>query len=270
MHLFTVGSVHVLSCTDHIILLFMSAVMTSLQQSTITGKVSASQSGFQPIISKILTDIGNINTMSPADLNVSTSSSSSAASEVKMELNSSLASNFGASSGINTTLTSNLIPSGATTGMSSGMITSGVNTGMNTIMTSGMNSGGTISGVSSTSGPQSRLTNVNPGMSSSMNFSGMNPSAYSGMNPGLNTSVNMGIGPGMNSGMGPGGMNSGLGMGPMGIGSTNQIPPPLPSGSLPGMQHQAQDPYPAPGGVGGAPGPSMMTQNPQAQQTQVK
>ena len=250
--------------TDCVLSLLLG-VMTSLQQ-PISGKVSTSLAGIQPIL---LTDISNSSTINPSNLTVSISSSSSStssSSDVKVELNSSLAANFG----ISTAVTSSLNSSVANTGMNNGTLTSGLNMGMSTGLNTGINTGmnpgisaGPISGVSSTSTfpvPQSRLTvSMNPSMSSGMNLPGMNPPIHSGMNSGgLNTVMNTG----MSSGMGPG-MNPGLGMTPMGMNSTNQIPP-VPSGNLTSMQ---PDIYSTPAGVGGTAGPSMM--NPQAQQTQV-
>lgn len=259
---------------------------TSLQQ-PITGKVSTSLAGIQPIMN-----------MNSSDLTVSTSSNASSSSDVvKVELNSSLAANFVmssgmtsgmnsgmtsvTSSGLSTALTSALnsgMSSGPNTGLNNSMMTSGINTGMNagmnTVMNTGMNPGVNPSGVGPTStfsAPQSRLpTSMNPGMSSlpGMNpmhsgmSSGMNVGMSSGMNTGMNSGMNVGMGSGMSSAMGSG-MSSGLGM-PMNAG--NQLPP-LPSGNLTGMQ-QAPDVYSTPGGVGGAPGPPMMNQSMQAQ-TQV-
>ena len=269
-------------------MLIMLGVMTSLQQ-PITGKISTSLAGIliQPIMNKLLTEISNSSTINSSDLTVSTSNSSSSTSNsssdvVKVELNNSVAA-----------MTSSLNSSGATTraaemnvGMNTGVSTgvntgintgvnTGINAGMNTAINAGVNAGGigpgTMSGVSSSStfsGPQSRLTiNMNPAMSSGMNLPGMNhPGMSSGvntvMNTGLNSGMNIGMGSGMNSGMGPG-MNSGLGMQPLGMSSTNQIPP-LPSANLTGMQHQTPDVYTSVG-VGGAPGPPMMNQNAQTQ-----
>ena len=261
-------------CYIDYVMLIMLGAMTSLQQ-PITGKISTSLAGIQPIMNKLLTEISNSSTINPSDLTVSTSNSSSSSTSsssssssdvVKVELNNSVAS---------------LNSSGATTraaemntGMNTGVNT-GINAGMNTAINAGVNAGGigpgTMSGVSSSStfsGPQSRLTiNMNPVMSSSMNLPGMNhPGMSSGvntvMNTGLNSGMNIGMGSGMNSGMGPG-MNSGLGMQPLGMSSTNQIPP-LPSANLTGMQHQTPDVYTSVG-VGGAPGPPMMNQNAQTQ-----
>lgn len=251
----------------------MLGVMTSLQQ-PITGKVSTSLAGIQPIMNKLLKDISNSNTINPSDLIVSTASSSSSASSssdvVKVELNTSPAASFGMNSG-----------------MSSGMnstASSGVSSVMNTaMMTSGI-SPGTVSGGSSTStysGPPSRLAvNMNPGMSSGMNLPGMNQTMHSGMSsgmnvgmgsnvkPGMSSSMNIGMGTGMNSAMGSTMNNPGLGMPPMGMNSSNQLAP-MPSGSLTGMQQQSPDVYSTLAGVGGATGPQMINQNPQAQQMQV-
>ncbi|XP_065912073.1 mediator of RNA polymerase II transcription subunit 25-like isoform X2 [Dysidea avara] len=208
--------------------------MTSLQQ-PITGKVSTTAPGIQPIMSKLLTEISNTSSVGSTSLSSTggvPASTSVGGVEVKTELNTSLAVTSGTGLGMNSGTSSGMpsgINTGLNTGVSSGMSTSGMGLGINTGMNSGVGPGGVGSGIN---------LGINTGVG-----------GFQSRVPGMN--------PGMNPGMGMPSSMSGTGMGP-----SSSIAMPT------GMQ-QPPDIYPNPAGVGGAPSSAMIGQNAQAQQTQV-
>ncbi|XP_065900596.1 uncharacterized protein [Dysidea avara] len=168
--------------------------MTSLQQ-PITGKVSTTTPGMQPIMSKLLTEIANtspVGSTSPSSTGGAAASTSVGGVEVETEMNTSLAVMSGTglemSSG-----TSSEMPSGINTGLNTGanagrMSTSGMGLGINTGINSVVGPGGVGSGMNTGSGGfQSRVPGMNPGigMPSSMSGIGMGPSSSISMPTGM-------------------------------------------------------------------------------------
>ena len=168
--------------------------MTSLQQ-PITGKVSTTTPGMQPIMSKLLTEIANtssVGSTSSSSTGGAAASTSVGGVEVETEMNTSLAVMSGTglemSSG-----TSSEMPSGINTGLNTGanagrMSTSGMGLGINTGINSVVGPGGVGSGMNTGAGGfQSRVPGMNPGMGmpSSMSGIGMGPSSSIAMPTGM-------------------------------------------------------------------------------------
>ena len=168
--------------------------MTSLQQ-PITGKVSTTAPGIQPIMSKLLTEIANTSSVGSTSLS-STSGAAASTSvggvEVKTEMNTSLAvtsetglrMNSGTSSGM---------PSGVNAGANVGGMSAsgmglGINTGMNSVVgTSGVGSRMNLGMKTGAGGFQLRAPGMNPGMGKppSIYGSGMGPSSSIAMLTGM-------------------------------------------------------------------------------------
>ncbi|XP_065901667.1 uncharacterized protein [Dysidea avara] len=168
--------------------------MTSLQQ-PITGKVSTTAPGIQPIMSKLLTEIANTSSVGSTSLSSTggaAASTSMGGVEVKTEINTSLAVMSGTSLRMNSG-TSSGMPSGVNTGANVGGISAsgmglGINTGMNSVVgTGGVGSRMNLGMKTGAGGFQMRAPGMNPGMGKppSIYGSGMGPSSSIAMLTGM-------------------------------------------------------------------------------------